>query len=581
MNAGPKRIALVAVDSTWVEPSGVVKSFSYGIEKLRAALLSSGTAEDDDILLLDLPTPDPQEFLARIVEFQPTLVGLSTFFWSLPVFVELAAMIKAWNPNVQVIAGGPAARRSVLDLPPYRPLRGALDGLVPHEGEGIILESFRHHLEDNWQEGVAGVETWSANRGWKTGATPDRVAINEFPSPYALGLAPRGRTGYIETFRGCPIHCSFCQWGEQASDRVHTQEYLEAHLAGLKEHDVADVNFLDAAFNLSPRAFRALLAAEKNVGVLADKAVNGHLYPAYLKDMHLELFDMCRRCELHIGVQSFDTDVLRRMNRPFDLKRFERVVETMRGQYELSFELIYGLPGDNMESFKRTIDKALEIADVVKVFRCLVLPDALMDRASPEFKVQFDPLTFKLTSCLGWSERELDEGWEWLGDYARQMPGSHLDIDYIGFGLTDQHFATDFSKRDGLLAHVRVDAPEERGIEEFSIDICEQLRMTIADQMPGWGLRIVRNRRDGLFFDIDSPEGELQLAVARKIEDQEYFVAEAGVAYWYKGKVSGAQIEGLKKVIALVHDDAVPVVMETAATIAAESGGASAMGAIG
>src|SRR5690606_26563232 len=105
-------------------------------------------------------------------------------------------------------------------LPPHRALRDRLDAIVPGEGEGVIRELVRHHREPDWRTRVAGLEV--PTRGlWRRTEAAARPDIGAYPSPYQLGLAPAGKTGYVETFRGCPIHCAFCQWGEQKSDRVH------------------------------------------------------------------------------------------------------------------------------------------------------------------------------------------------------------------------------------------------------------------------------------------------------------------------------------------------------------------------
>src|SRR5690606_31199440 len=229
-------------------------------------------------LLLDLRSNDPDEYFARLQEFKPTLVGLSTYVWSLEVFAGLTERLRAHDPRLPIVAGGPGARRSVFDLAPHHALRDRLDAVIPGEGEQTIRDLVREHQTQGWQQRVAGLML--PTRGlWRSTAAAERPDIEQFPSPYQLGIAPREKTGYVETFRGCPIHCAFCQWGDQKSDRVHSTRYLAEHLRGLKNSDAHNVFFLDAAFNLSPRAFRSLVAAEAEVQVLRDMVVHGHLYP--------------------------------------------------------------------------------------------------------------------------------------------------------------------------------------------------------------------------------------------------------------------------------------------------------------
>ena len=69
--------------------------------------------------------------------------------------------------------------------------------------------------------------------------------------------------------------------------------------------------------------------------------------------------------------------------------------------------LILGLPGDSPASFRDTLRRALELPCRIRVYLCLVLPDAFLTRAPPEYAIDFDPITLQMRSCLGWSEAEL------------------------------------------------------------------------------------------------------------------------------------------------------------------------------
>ncbi|KIG15515.1 Mg-protoporphyrin IX monomethyl ester oxidative cyclase [Enhygromyxa salina] len=553
-----RRIVLVAVDAQWRDPNGTFFSFSYGIEKLRAAIVSAPDLADTEILLLDLLSGDADHFFEAVRAFQPTLVGLSTYVWSLNIFAELTRRLREHQPDLVIVAGGPSARRSVLDLPQYHPLRDRVDAVIPGEGEEVIRQLVRHHQEPDWRKRVGGLQF--PTRGlWRSSEASDRPAINEYPSPYQLDLAPLRKTGYVETFRGCPIHCAFCQWGEQKSDRVHDAKYLQAHLEGLRRANVPNVFFLDAAFNLSPRAFRALVAAEDEVGVLADSIVHGHLYPTFLEDHHLEFFDRIKQVQASIGIQSFDVDVLERLGRPFDVARFEKVLGRIRGRLNFDIELIFGLPGDRPDSFRRTVERSLELGDTVKAFKCLVLPDALLERAA-DLSIEYDPETFQILSCEGWTADDLAREWEWLYDLASQADRPILNDDWVGFAITTQ--TGDAQAHGG--DHARRADGAGRSIELTSAKLPDpalsQLRDAIAQLAAGWGLEAVRGERGGVFFDLHGPQGAVVLEVVRLEQGARYFAERDGLAYSHRGPVDRASSPGLRRVIDLVHAEALSLV---------------------
>jgi hypothetical protein len=73
----------------------------------------------------------------------------------------------------------------------------------------------------------------------------------------------------------------------------------------------------------------------------------------------------------------------------------------------MELQIIFGLPGDTPDGFRRTLDYALSLPAAVRAYHCLVLPDALMTRGLPGWDMVYDPRSLAMTSCLGWSARDL------------------------------------------------------------------------------------------------------------------------------------------------------------------------------
>ena len=80
------------------------------------------------------------------------------------------------------------------------------------------------------------------------------------------------------------------------------------------------------------------------------------------------------------------------------------LVRSPGGQRSIPFAKFHRLPGDTPEGFRRTLDYALSLPASVRVYHCLVLPDALMTRGLPDWNIRFEPRNLAMTSCLGWSE---------------------------------------------------------------------------------------------------------------------------------------------------------------------------------
>jgi len=538
-----RRVALLARDLVWGDTSGGSLPFSYAVAKLEASLRSAPDLADVETKVIDLQSDDPDAFMAEIEAFKPTFIGASSYIWSVGTFSKLASRVRRWDPSVGFVMGGPAARPSVMRLAPYAPHASAIDGLVAGEGEEVIRDLLRSHGASgggrDWVRQVAGVQVHDAASGsWGLTAPVERPRINAYASPYHLGIVPAGGVGYLESFRGCPMSCSFCQWGDARPDRVHSVEYLAAHLEGLKASQVDQVYVVDAAFNLSPRAFRNLVEAERQVGALANSTVLGNLYPTIINDDHLALFDSFGRADINMGLQSIHPEVLKKLGRPFDLKRFDRVLGEVRSRYRLSLEIILGLPGDNPESFRETLDRTIELADRVRVFYCLALPDAMLETAERD-GVTYDPATFEVRSVPGWSEKVLRREWDRVREIASSMHRPVIAPDWCEFDTAAQ-------TRAEVVAHTR---PGTR----MSQDVMERLHHAVADAAMGWRLSGARSEGSRLLLDLEGAGGPLVLEVRRTSTEQKHFKQHDELAYSYRGDSPG-DMKQLAAFIAQVHD---------------------------
>jgi radical SAM superfamily enzyme YgiQ (UPF0313 family) len=427
------RVAIIALDP-W-EGTGSFQPFDFGARRIQASLIAAETPGlQVDFVEARIADLDMAAFESRVLETEPDLVAASAFVWSFPLLVDVIEAIKRRRPATTAIMGGPSARPAMFDLAPYRHRRQLVDALVTGEGEEIIRKIVA--LPSLSRESLSTLPglMLSTSAGWTTtGAAPKLDDLDWLPSPYAMGLVPRGLSAHVESFRGCPLACSFCEWGADGDGkRAFSRDYIMRELAAVSALRTGSVAMLtDAALNLNPRAFKNLRDAEREVHVLSRIGLNFEVYPSHLTDAHLEFvaeLQEHRTGRAGLGLQSYDPDVLKAMNRPFDEKRFDKVARLLAdtGCY-VEIETIVGLPGDTPETFRRTMDRARELPADVRVYPCLALPDGLMTRAPEGSSLDFDPYTLLVRSGGGWTEKQIRETWEYLDESADQesLSGDH------------------------------------------------------------------------------------------------------------------------------------------------------------
>jgi radical SAM superfamily enzyme YgiQ (UPF0313 family) len=397
---------------------------SYGIRRILAATLADPRLQDAQVALIDVERPDVDAYVEAIDQFEPDLIGISIYVWSTPCLVEVARRIKQRRPGCTIIFGGPSARTALFDLTPYAPAYRYLDALVATEGEDTFREiACLPEYSRRALESVKGLDL-PAPDGWTHSGHRSPMILDEIASPYQTGVMKSNTVAYLETFRGCPFSCTFCEWGAtKDSKAVFSADYITRELESYARHQASAVFSVDAGLNLNHQAFRNLREAESRVGFLKQVSFWSEIYPSLIKDEHLEFLSSVRASYLGIGLQSTDPEVLKGLQRPFDQRRLETVVRQVCDVADAELQVIFGLPGDTPAGFRRTLEMARSMPVSVRAYGCLVLPDAFMTRSKPEWNVSFDPVSLRMKSCLGWTEQDLHDMRAWVTAEARAAGG--------------------------------------------------------------------------------------------------------------------------------------------------------------
>ena len=305
--------------------------------------------------------------------------------------------------------------------------------LVAGEGEDVLRELVALPQRDpEALAQVPGVLVWcgdAATAKWRPGLPRQARERDAMPSPHQLQLVPLRRTAHLETFRGCPLSCAFCEWGIAGPpSRVFGVDYLQRELQAYSETQALGAFLVDAGLNLNRRGLHNLSEAERRVGFFVNHPLSTEIYAGWLRDEELQFLSRVRCGRMGVGLQTAEPDVLQRMGRPHDNARFMAGVQRLAQVVRPVVEVMVGLPFDSRAGFWRTLDWARQLPCAeIHVFWTLVLPDGLMARAPLGADCRYDPFSLRMLRCAGWSEPELAQTLVQLGTAARAAGGIASD----------------------------------------------------------------------------------------------------------------------------------------------------------
>jgi radical SAM superfamily enzyme YgiQ (UPF0313 family) len=188
------------------------------------------------------------------------------------------------------------------------------------------------------------------------------VDVAHLVSPYLSGeiqLGSHVRSARWETKRGCPYSCGFCEWSALPDRKMYniSRDRLRDELAVLSRSSVTKVDVLDGTFNAGDTYLELVDA----IGQIRNIQFHLQTRPEPLTTPKGEEF--LRKCAeyrnvyLELGIQTIVADEMRVIGRDNDV---ERVGTSLRRLTELGIpyetNLIYGIPGQTLPSFHKSID---------------------------------------------------------------------------------------------------------------------------------------------------------------------------------------------------------------------------------
>jgi len=295
----------------------------------------------------------------RVVESGARMVGVSMFYMTEYVSLQLVSKIKELNPMIAVVLGGPSCDRGVHG--PSFIQREDVDAVTVGEGEWTVVE-IADALEADGAlvrpiPGVlARIDGSVVDGGDRPLIEPvDEIAFPDY-ADFDLTRYARPNTLALFTSRGCPNRCKFCSerkfWRKY---RARSAENVFEEIRGHYENGVRRFYLVDSLINGNMRQLEELMdrIIESNM------EIRWYGMAMLRKEMTRELLEKMARAGcllLQYGIESGSRRVRKDMGKRESVDLVHRILRDTHGAgIRIQGLFIVGYPTERYRHFLATL----------------------------------------------------------------------------------------------------------------------------------------------------------------------------------------------------------------------------------
>jgi len=345
------------------------------------AVLAAAVRDVVDVTILDATSFDVYTAVKKVEETHPDLVGITTMgLASVEPTVNFVRKLRTAQFSSPVIVGGHGA--SMLPRPL---LEAGVDAVVCGEGE----ETFKELLKKGISENIKGLALLRNGCVIKTPFRPLIEPLDLLPEPARdlAGPPPEG-IALVETSRGCPYQCLFCEASRFYNSvwRPRSPEVVTQDIKTLVENGATIIHIVDDNFTVDPKRALHICKLLEN-GLLPlffyfsarsdDLLKVPELIPALARAHFL------RAC---IGIETLEPELAHFIGKPVSFEQHQRACTLLQkaGIFTIA-SFITGLPGETGEMRKRCVDLAVKVGvDVAQFVPFQPLPGTPLEKGSGE-----------------------------------------------------------------------------------------------------------------------------------------------------------------------------------------------------
>jgi putative methyltransferase len=328
----------------------------------------------------------------------PDIIAFSCYMWNWEWSKAVAQRVKERYPKCKIVFGGP----QVTDRPEEEEFfkhHKYVDSISLAEGEISFTDILRNLINGKLIEKIYNYP---------------RLTELDIPSPYLTGVFEKIIAdnpgvlwnGTLETNRGCPFACTFCDWGGLTYSKLKKfpEEKVLQELHWMAHNKMDYVTIADANFGVftdrDMKFTEELVALQKEFGY--PQVVDATWY----KNSSEEIMEIVKKFissgfnrGLTLSVQSMDMDVLEEIKRRnMEFSNLKHIFDICNREQIPSYtELILGLPKETFESWSKGLCDVIEMGqhNAIESWLAQLLENAHLNTPGQRAEHEIDTVVVK------------------------------------------------------------------------------------------------------------------------------------------------------------------------------------------